>query len=297
MRLLIDTDPGIDDAIAILFALKHPAIEVQAITTVAGNIGLPLTTRNALRLVALSGRPVPVYAGAAALLHRPGVQELAVHGADGIGGVRLPEPVSAIAGTDAAGFLAQTLLAHPPGTFDLCALGPLTNIAALIEAAPQAARRIGRLIAMGGTIEESGNVGPRSEFNLANDPEAARLVLAAGLDLILIPLDVTRRVRADAGWLAGLPATPQGQAVRALTGAYFDRTSDAARPTSRPLHDPCVPALALRPDLFETRAMALDVDCSAGPAAGALAAGPYPLRVAMGVDGAGVLALIAETLR
>lgn len=296
MKLLIDTDPGIDDAIAILFALAHPAIEVHAITTVAGNIGLPLTTRNALRLVALGGRPVPVHAGAAAPLCRPGVQELAVHGTDGIGGVALPEPASEVAGTDAAGFLAETLLAHPPGTFDLCALGPLTNIAALIAAAPEAARRIGRLIAMGGAIDERGNVGSRAEFNIANDPEAAEIVLAAGLNLILIPLDVTRRVRADAAWLDSLPQTPQGQAVRALTGAYFDRTSDAARPTSRPLHDPCVPAFALRPGLFEIRDMALDVDCSSGPDAGALSQGRHPLRVAMGTDGAGVLNLIATTL-
>ncbi len=293
--VLIDTDPGIDDAIAILFALAHPGIDVAGITTVAGNIGLETTTRNALRILAFAGRDVPVHAGAAAPLERPGVDEVRIHGLDGLGGVALPEPVAGPSGNDATLFLAETLLAAPEGAFDMLALGPMTNIARLIRQAPDAARRIGRLIAMGGAINERGNVGARSEFNIAHDPEAAEIVLAAGLPLTLIPLDVTRKVRADRAYLerlAGL-GTPQGTKVGELIAAYFDTTVGGE---SRPLHDPCVPVLALRPDLFSTASMGLGVDCSQGEMAGALGSGGHELAVAMGVEAAAVLDLLADTL-
>ena len=294
--VIIDTDPGIDDAIAILYALAAPGLDVRAITTVAGNLGLAVTTRNALRILALAGRDVPVIAGAAAPLARPGVAEAAIHGDDGLGGVAFPDPAGPAVRSDASRFLAEVLLAHPPGHFDILALAPLTNLALLVRQAPQAAARIGRLIAMGGCIAEPGNVGPRSEFNLAQDPEAAEVVLAAGLDLTLIPLDVTRKVRADAGYLDRLAAlaTPPALAARDLIAAYFDRTSDAARPTSRPLHDPCVPVLALRPDLFGLREMRLRVDCTDDP--GALVAGPHRVQVAMAVEAATVLDLLAAAL-
>lgn len=297
-RVLIDTDPGIDDAIAILFALHAGGLEVDGITTVAGNIGLDITTRNALRILALGGQDVPVVAGAAAPLTRPGVQELAIHGQDGLGGVALPEPLTAVLPGDAVDWLSATLMEHPEGTLDLLALGPLTSIAQLIDRAPAAARRIGRLIAMGGAIEVPGNVGPQSEFNIANDPEAARIVMAAGLDLTLIPLDVTRQVRADAAFLDRLAraGTPQALAVRDLIAAYFDRTRDTARPTSRPLHDPCVPVLALWPELFDVMPMQLSVNCGHGPEAGRLEPGPHPVKVAMGVRADAMLDRMVEVL-
>src|SRR5690606_22039560 len=122
VKVIIDTDPGIDDAIAILFALARPEFEIAAITTVAGNIGLTVTTGNALRLLALAAREVPVVSGAAAPLRRPGVDEAAIHGLDGLGGVALPEPAAWPAGTDAAHYLADLLMAHPAGSFDLLAL-------------------------------------------------------------------------------------------------------------------------------------------------------------------------------
>jgi purine nucleosidase/pyrimidine-specific ribonucleoside hydrolase len=151
---------------------------------------------------------------------------------------------------------------------------------------------------MGGAIDVAGNVGPHSEFNIANDPEAAEAVFSAGLDLTLIPLDVTRQVRADARFLDRLAraGTPQALAVRDLIAAYFDRTRDSARPTSRPLHDPCVPVLALWPGFFDVLPMQLSVNCGHGPDAGRLEPGVHRVKVAMGVRAEAMLDLLVEEL-
>lgn len=294
-RAIIDTDPGIDDAIAILFALAHPQLDVAAITTVAGNIGIETTTRNALRILALAEQAVPVHAGASRPLAREHADASAIHGRDGLGGVAFPEPVAPASDEPALQALVRLIGDAPEASLDVLALGPLTNIAMLVREAPRIVRRIGRLVAMGGAVREPGNVGKRSEFNIAHDPEAAEIVFSAGLPLTLIPLDVTRRVRADAAYLARLAAlgTKQAVACRDLIAAYFIGTSGGE---SRPLHDPCVPLLALRPDLFTPEAMRLSVDCSHGELAGALEAGEHPLDVAMGVRAEAVLDILAETL-
>lgn len=294
-RVVIDTDPGIDDAIAILAALAHPGLEVAAITTVAGNIGIGTTTRNALRILALAGRTVPVHPGASQPLRRSSADETRIHGTDGLGGTAFPEPEAAHSSEPAHSALRRLLEDAPEGSLDILALAPLTNIARLVTEAPDAARRIGRLVVMGGAVHERGNVGARAEFNIAYDPEAAKIVLSAGLPLTLIALDVTRRVRADAAYLERLAAlgTPQAHACRDLIAAYFDSTTGGE---SRPLHDPCVPLLAVRPDLFEIKPMTLSVDCSDGEDAGALGPGKHALDVAMDVDAPTVLDLLAETL-
>jgi len=308
--VIIDTDPGIDDALAILCALGMPALRLLGLTTVAGNIGLGMTTRNAGRLLALVRRAdIPVVAGAGAPLARQGFDVADIHGEGGLGGVALPEPL-APALTDAPGWMAAQLMAAPPGSIDLLALGPLTNVAHLIARAPDAARRLRRVIAMGGAIDTHGNIGPRSEFNMAADPEAADIVVRAGLDLTLVPLDVTRQVRADAGWTAALaacqPDLPQGPAriAAALVAAYLD---PGAGRVSRPLHDPCVTLLAEAPHLFTLRDMALRVDTSVGTAPRTAARDPGALtrctsdagttvRVAMAVDAPAALARLASAL-
>jgi purine nucleosidase/pyrimidine-specific ribonucleoside hydrolase len=299
--ILIDTDPGIDDAVAILHALSVPAFRVLGLTTVAGNLGLATTTRNSLRLLALMGRAdVPVVAGAAAPLARPGWQSADIHGQDGLGGVPMPEPLTAATPGDAVAFLADALDAAP-GAVDVLALGPLTNIARLVTERPASARRMGRLIAMGGAVHEPGNVGPRAEFNLACDPEAAAIVFAAGLPLTLIPLDVTRKVRATLAWTAGLRASGSvaAKAAADLIDAYFVATVQQSQVAeSRPLHDPCVMLLALAPALFRTEPLHLTVDTRARPDAGALTATPAAgaVEVALGVDAAAALALLSEGL-
>lgn len=278
-QIIIDTDPGIDDAIAILYALRHPALDVLALTTVAGNIGLTVTTRNAGRIAAMAGVPVPVHPGAAAPLGREPRPETGIHGNDGLGGVVFPEATAAPSATPAVPAIAPLVHAAPAGTIDLYCLGPLTNLATLLRTDPAAARALRRVVAMGGAVDEPGNVGPRAEFNLAHDPEAAAEVLAAGLDLTLIPLDATRKLRADAAYIACLRATGRApaEASAALIEAYFAATDGAE---SRPLHDPCVPLYGLHPGLFRIETRGLQVEI----ATGALIPGPYAVKVAIGLE-------------
>jgi inosine-uridine nucleoside N-ribohydrolase len=296
---IIDTDPGIDDAIGILLALASREFNIAGITTVAGNIGIETTTRNACRLLAFSGREdIPVLQGAAAPLNRVGPEPLNLHGEDGIGGVALPDPARPPESRHAVEWLAAFLLDQPAGSVDVLALGPLTNLARLVLENPEAAGRIGRIIAMGGAIHEHGNVGPRSEFNLWADPEAAAVILGSGVSLVLVPLDVTRRVRATRELASRLmsSAQPKAQMVAHLIQAYF--TSPAAQ-DSRPLHDPCVMLFALSPELFRLTDLKLSVSTAKQESAGELAImaeGGASVRVVMEVDAPAVLELLTERL-
>jgi inosine-uridine nucleoside N-ribohydrolase len=295
---VIDTDPGIDDAIGILLALVSPEFSIAGITTVAGNIGIEATTRNAGRLLAFAGRDgIPVFRGAAAPLSRPSPEPLNLHGEDGIGGVVLPDPARLPESQPAVEWLAGLLLAQPSGTVDVLALGPLTNLAQLILERPKAAKRIGRIVAMGGAIHERGNVGPRSEFNLWADPEAAAAVLGSGLPFVLVPLDVTRRVRVTRDFTEALAASgkPAAAMVSRLIEAYFEATTNRE---SRPLHDPCVMLYALAPDLFQVESLRLSVSTSFTDEAGALSVDETGavVHVAMGVDAPAALGLLAQRL-
>jgi purine nucleosidase len=295
---IIDTDPGIDDAVAILLALNSPEFDIRGIKTVAGNIGIATTTRNAGRILALAGRSdIPVIAGATAPLSRKGFDTADIHGNDGLGGVTFPEPAVPPNGDDAVGWLARTLDDLPAGTVDVLALGPLTNIARLFLAYPEAARRIGRLIAMGGAIREPGNIGPKAEFNIAADPEAAAIVFSAGLPVTLIPLDVTRKVRADRAYLSVLRsvAKPAATASADLIDAYFQSTTGGE---SRPLHDPCVMLYALEPGLFGCERFGIRVDTGDTRDAGALSIdiAAAEISVAMTVNAPAALDLLRERL-
>jgi purine nucleosidase len=296
---IIDTDPGIDDAVAILLALVSPEFDIAGVTTVAGNIGIDTVTRNAGGILAFAGRgDIPVIPGAAAPLSRKGFDTADIHGSDGLGGVTFPEPTAEPLSDPAWTWIADVLDRHPEGTVDILALGPLTNIAMLVRERPRSARCIGRLIAMGGAVHERGNVGPLAEFNIAADPEAADIVFRAGLPLVLIPLDVTRRVRATKADTALLreSGTPAATASADLVDAYFQSTGSGE---SRPLHDPCVMLFALRPDLFELSPLRLSVDVGYGKDAGALRLGEEGatmVSVAMQVEGPAALALLAGRL-
>ena len=285
MKVIIDTDPGLDDAVAILYALSEPRFAVQAITSVAGNIGIDRTTDNALRLVAVPGADVPVVQGAAGPLAGTGRSEEAIHGADGLGGVTLPAPLTAPL-PGATAFLADRLMREPAGSLHILALAPLTNLALLVRDHPAAFARLGSIIAMGGTIHETGNAGPHAEFNLAADALAADIVLGAGVPITLIPLDVTRQFRASPADLQALKdsGTPAGTTAAALIEAYFQGSTRE----SRPLHDPCVMLLALAPDLFGTDDMRLRVDIDEHPGRLIADASRPPIRVAMRIDAAAV---------
>ncbi|TNJ40605.1 nucleoside hydrolase [Phaeobacter sp. B1627] len=278
--VIIDTDPGIDDAIAILFALNHPGLEVLTLTTVAGNIGLDRTTWNAGRLAAFMGRDVPVHPGAARPLRSDAINEERIHGDDGLGGVAFPAPRIPASDVGATEAMADLLDRHPERSITVLTLGPLTNLAQLITQAPQAASRIGAVVSMGGAVHEPGNVGDRAEFNIVWDAHAADIVFRAGLDLTLVPLDTTRKFRADKAYLAALRRTGQKAAIASadLIAAYQDQKNMAGH--SRPLHDPCVPMLITAPGVFDVQQMNLSVDTETG----AIRSGECPLKVSMGLD-------------
>jgi inosine-uridine nucleoside N-ribohydrolase len=293
---VIDTDPGIDAAIGILLALVSPEFAIAGVTTVAGNIGLDTTTRNASSLLTFVGRDdIPVFRGAAGPLSPPGPDPLDIHGGDGLGGISLPEPSRTRRSQPAMAWLADLLLDQLEGSVDVLALGSLTNLAHLFLNRLEAAKRIGRMIAMGGAILEPGNAGPHSEYNLASDPEAAATILGSGLPLVLIPLDVTHRVCAMRDFAASLKASgkPAAVMIARLIEGYFD--SSTAR-ESRPLHDPCVMLFALAPELFRIEALRLSVSTAVGEEAGALVVGEEgsAVQVPMGVDAPAVLDLLKK---
>lgn len=294
-QIIIDTDPGVDDAIAIIFAVASGHFDVLGITTVAGNIGLEQTTRNAGGLLALLGRSdIPVVSGASQAMLRDNLDELLVNGGGDLSDFDLPEPVVSPR-SGAADWLAETLRGAPSGTIDVLALGPLTNIGKLINQHPDAAARIGRLICMGGTIHEPGNAGPRAEFNFSSDPEATAIVLRAPLKTTIVSLDLTRTMRADRAYVAALRGTASGNFAAELVGAYWREGE-----LGRPLHDPTVMLLALAPELFEFEMRRVSVDLSDGPDAGALiehTGAGQPVSIAMRVDAPAALALLASGLR
>ncbi|OWY15197.1 nucleoside hydrolase [Thioclava sp. F34-6] len=262
-KIIIDTDPGQDDAVAILLALASPELEVLGITCVAGNVPLPLTSKNARVVCELAGRTdVPVYAGCDRPLARELVTAEYVHGKTGLDGIELPEPQMPLQDQHAVDFLIETLRDHPAGSVTLCPLGPLTNIATALRRAPDIAEKIAEIVLMGGAYFEVGNTTPAAEFNIHVDPQAAEIVFKSGVPLVVMPLDVTHkalttRARVEAFRNLG---TRVGHAVASWTD-FFERF-DMAKYGSEgaPLHDPCVIAYLLKPDLFTGRHINVEIE-------------------------------------
>ena len=190
-RIIIDTDPGRDDAAAILLALASPELEVVGIVAVAGNVPLHHTARNALRVVDLSGRSdIPVYLGCDRPIARKLVTSEHVHGQTGLDGYELPEPTG-VAREHGVEFVIETVMSAAPGTITLCQLGPLTNAGTALVKEPRIAGRVREIVLMGGACREFGNVTPAAEYNIYADPEAADIVLKSGIPITMAPLDVT----------------------------------------------------------------------------------------------------------
>lgn len=263
-KIIIDTDPGQDDAVAILLALASPEdLEVLGICAVAGNVPLPLTERNARIICELAGRPdMAVFAGCAAPLQRKLVTAEHVHGKTGLDGPQLPEPTMALQPTHAVDFIIETLRHEAPGTVTLCPLGPLTNIATAFLRAPDIIGRVQQIVLMGGAYFEVGNITPAAEFNIYVDPEAADIVFKSGVDLVVLPLDVTHkalttRPRIEAFRSLG---TEPGRMVAEWTD-FFERYDMAKYGhDGAPLHDPCVIAWLIRPDLFTGRRINVEIE-------------------------------------
>ena len=256
-RIVIDTDPGIDDAVAILLALAAPEeLEILGIVVVAGNLPLTQTERNARRVCELAGRAdVPVYAGCTHPLLRRLATAEHVHGETARDRLLLPEPTMALRPQHGVDFLIETLRSEEAGTITLCALGPLTNIAMALVKAPEIAKRIGELVVMGGACFELGNVTPAAEFNIHVDPHAAAIVLDSGVPITMIPLDVTHQVLTTPRRITALRALGNrcGSAVAALLAAFEKNRRASFSSRGRALHDPCVIAHLLRPALFGGR--------------------------------------------
>ncbi len=262
-RILIDTDPGQDDAVALLTALASPELDVVAITTVAGNVPLPLTSRNARMMVELAGRTdVPVHAGCPRPMVRTLYTAEYVHGPSGIDGAELPEPTIPLAPGHAVDVLVDTVMAAEPGELTFCTLGPLTNVAMAIVKEPRIAGRLAGLVMMGGGFFEGGNVTPAAEFNIYVDPHAAHVVFTSGVPITMLPLDVTHKALTSDARIARFRSlgTRAGDAVAGMLD-FFDRYDEEKYGTDgAPLHDPCVIAYLLEPSLFAGRRCHVDIE-------------------------------------
>ncbi|TVT62890.1 nucleoside hydrolase [Amycolatopsis rhizosphaerae] len=272
-KLIIDTDPGVDDAFAIALAALSEDVDLLGVTTVYGNVSLESTTRNALRVLQLCGRAdVPVAAGASRpLIHPQPFRAAHVHGADGLSGRsgslpepdREPEPGGAVR-------LMVSLLEAAEEPVTLVPIGPLTNIALLLAAHPEVREKIGRIVVMGGGLAH-GNTTAAAEFNIWSDPEAARRVLVEeDLPRVLVPLDLTYRCAVDTAWLAKLAGTgPVGAGLEALTPDYLASYRKTLGWDGIALHDAVAVAEAINPGILRTEALPLEVECSFGPGRGA----------------------------
>ncbi len=301
--ILLDCDPGHDDAIALLLALASPELDLLGVTTVAGNQTLPKTTANALRVLEFVGRgDVPVAAGADRPLARELFVAAYVHGESGLDGPALPEPRGAPVEQHAVDFLAEKILASErPVT--LVPVGPLTNIALLLARHPAAAGNVERIVIMGGAIAE-GNVTPAAEFNVYVDPEAAWRVFRSGLPLTMIGLDVTHKALMTAVHAERLRASgPAGRMVAELYDFFVGYHRKTYGFEGAPIHDAVAVAQVLRPGIVETLHRHVDVDCESQLCRGRTVVdlwhrtGEEPnADVGVGIDADGFLELLCERI-
>ena len=305
-KIIIDTDPGQDDAVAILLALGSPEIEVLGITAVAGNVPLALTEKNARKICELAGRPdVRVFAGASRPMVRPLVTAEQVHGKSGLDGPDLPEPTMELQAQHAVDFLVETLMQEEAGTVTLCPLGPLTNIALALVREPRIASRIQRIVLMGGGFFEGGNTTPAAEFNIYVDPHAADVVFRSGVPIVMMPLDVTHKAlttgaRIDAFRRLGTrPAVATAEMLE-----FFERFDEQRYGTDGgPLHDPCTVAWLLKPELFKGRDCNVVIETGSELTMGmtvidwwGLTDRPKNAHVLRDIDANGFFALLAERI-
>jgi purine nucleosidase len=265
MDVIFDTDPSPDDAVAFLAAIASPEdIRVLAITTVAGNVPVELTAKNARKALELAHRSeIPVYAGAAAPLARPLVTAEHVHGRTGFDGYDLPEPKTPLHPGFAPDAIVEIVMSRPPRAVTLCCLAPLTNAALAMTREPRLAQHLAGIVLMGGSMSEAGNITPAAEFNFYVDPEAAAHVFGSGANITMIPLDCTHQALITDARLEVLrnANTPVGTAFYHLLewNKRFDRAKYGW--PGGPLHDATVTAYLLSPKLFSGRQVRVDIEC------------------------------------
>ena len=263
-KIIIDTDPGQDDAVAILLALASPdEIEVLGITAVAGNVPLSLTERNARIVCELAGRPdIAVYAGCDRPLRRKLVTAEHVHGKTGLDGPELPEPKIKLQEKHGVDFIIDTILQEPENSVSLCPLGPLTNIASAILKQPKIVSRIKQIVLMGGAYFEVGNITPTAEFNIFVDPDAAKIVFEAGIEMVVMPLDVTHKalVTGERNEAFRRLKSPVGIAVAEMTDFFERFDKEKYGSSGAPLHDPCVTAYLINPKIFSGKKINVEIE-------------------------------------
>jgi purine nucleosidase len=263
-KIIIDTDPGQDDAFAILLALGSPEdIDLLGIVAVAGNVPLALTQKNTRMICELAGKPeTPVFAGCDRPLKRKLVTAEHVHGKTGLDGPVLTDPTMPLQTQHGVEFIIETLRREAAGTVTLCPLGPLTNIAQAFLRAPDIIEKVQEIVLMGGAYFEVGNVTPAAEFNIYVDPEAAEIVFKSGVPLVVMPLDVTHKVLTTRARVAAFRAlgTEVGR-VAAEWAEFFERfDKEKYGSDGGPLHDPTVLAYVIRPELFQGRQINVEIE-------------------------------------
>lgn len=300
-RIVIDTDPGTDDAVAILLALASPELDVLGLTAVAGNVPLAATERNARAICELAGRPdLPVFAGCPRPIDGRVIDAVHIHAEHGLGRLTLPPPQTPRRPEHGVAFLIDTLRQAEPGTVTLCALGPLTNIAVALVMAPEIAGRTAELVLMGGASHALGNMTPAAEFNIHADPQAATIVFSSGIPITMVPLEVTQL----------LVNTPERiDRIHALASGCCGAAAQLMMPPpdSRrrvvALHDPAVIAWLLAPELFEGTEVNVAIEIESPLTLGMTVVDwrgrsgrPVNARVLQKIDADGFYALLCERL-
>lgn len=306
--IILDCDPGQDDAVNLLLAFaRRDVFDILGVTAVAGNVPLAMTQKNARIITQLAGvNDVAIFAGCDRPLQRAPITAHQVHGHSGIDGMTLFEPALPLAPGHAVDFIIDTLRARPAGSVTLVPTGPLTNIAAALLQAPDIAARIGAIVLMGGAMREGGNWTPSAEFNILADPEAAAAVLASGCDITMIGLDATHQVLCTPERLAPIGAlgTPVGDAVYGMLTFFNRHDSEKYGSAGAPLHDPCTVAWLLAPHLFQAKRCNVMVETTSPLTLGHTAVDfwgvtgrPANVNWVYGVDAEGFFHLLSDALR
>ena len=259
--IVLDCDPGLDDAVAILLDQGDPNVELLAVTTVGGNQSLEKVTRNALGVASLAGVTAPVAAGADRPLLEPVTHAGHVHGESGLGGVDTPASTIDLDPRHAVEVIVETVMTHEPGTVTLVPVGPLTNIALAVRREPRIVDRVAEVVLMGGALR-GGNATPVAEFNVACDPEAAQIVFSAGWPVTMVGLDLTHQAQATQDVFARIARLdgPVAELTLGMLSSYRDAYRASGRLRHPPLHDPCAVARVIDPGIMTTRRAPLAVE-------------------------------------
>lgn len=302
--LIIDCDPGVDDAVGLMLALNAPELEVMAVTAVGGNVPVSATSRNARILRQMAGRAdVPVYAGADKPLVREPAGAGEFHGAEGLGDETPFEPDAPLGEGHAVDAIIDLVMSRPEKSVALAVMGPMTNLALALRKEPALARRLGPVSVMGGARSEGGNITASAEFNIWADPDAAAEVLASDCDVVMFGLDATHQVRATDARIAAIEAIDSDSARWAASMMRFSQRVEKTIVgwDAPPVHDPCTVAWLMRPELFELKPCDIRVetqsDLTRGHTAVEFRVETGRHRWAVAADGQGVFDLITETLK